>query len=49
MKWKQLRKLSKQEFKRLVGVNFQTFQIMLKLVKKQEKRNRKLKKNQAHL
>ncbi len=44
MEDKQLRKLSASDFKRLVGVQRQTFQTMVRLVKREYKKLKKQKK-----
>ncbi len=49
MEDKQLRKLSASEFKRLIGVQRQTFQAMVRLIKKEYKQIKKNKKNQVLL
>ena len=41
MKYWQSRKLSSKKFKRLYGVKPQTFRVMFRLVKTQEKQNKK--------
>ena len=42
MKYWQARKLSSRKFKRLCGVKYQTFRLMVRLVKAQQKQKRKL-------
>ena len=49
MEDKQLRKLSGSDFKRLIGVQRQTFQEMVRLVKREYKIIKKIKKNQVLL